>query len=108
MKSIIRIVLLLIGVLSIGCYEDKGNYDLVDYNKIEEVVLIPSLSNTAVYLGDTVRIAVSMQYKYPDRDTITGFEYVWKRELGRRYAGNVKGVGICTGRGKVVHVLFTC
>ena len=78
MKSIIRIVLLLIGVLSIGCYEDKGNYDLVDYNKIEEVVLIPSLSNTAVYLGDTVRIAVSMQYKYPDRDTITGFEYVWK------------------------------
>ena len=83
MKSIIRIVLLLIGVLSIGCYEDKGNYDLVDYNKIEEVVLIPSLSNTAVYLGDTVRINIPIGIRLPDLNTCgkrIGKAIRWERQ----------------------------
>lgn len=78
MKSKILIILLLIGAVFVGCYDDKGNYNLLDNNQIKEATLNRALSNTSVYLGDTMRLVVDLQFKYPDRDTLTGFEYVWK------------------------------
>ncbi len=78
MKSKILIILLLIGAVFVGCYDDKGNYNLLDNNQIKEATLNTALSNTSVYLGDTMRLVVDLQFKYPDRDTLTGFEYVWK------------------------------
>ncbi len=78
MKSNIRIILLLIGVLFAACYEDKGNYDLVDYNRIVKITQNNALSKYSITLGDTVRIVPVITWKYPDRDTITAFEFTWK------------------------------
>lgn len=64
-------------LLFVACYEDKGNYDLIDYNKIESVTA-SSLSDYTITLGDTLKIYPLIKWKYPERDTLNGFEYVWK------------------------------
>ncbi len=82
MKLKIGIISLWLCMLFGACYEDKGNYDLVDYNKIT-ITSVSALSKTTVILGDTVEIVPKITWKYPDRDTMeTAFEYVWKIGAG--------------------------
>lgn len=57
-----------------SCYEDSGNYNYIDYNKIEKIEGKGTLS---VILGDTIRIVPKMKWKHPDKDT-TAFEYKWE------------------------------
>ena len=65
--------------LLMACYEDKGNYDLVDYNQIEKMALVSSLSKSSITLGDTLKLVMDFTWKYPDRDTSdAAFEFVWK------------------------------
>lgn len=78
MKLKIGIISLWVCMLFIACYEDKGNYDLVDYNQITRISQDNTLSKTTVNLGDTVRIFPVITWKYPDRDTTTAFDYTWK------------------------------
>ncbi|MGN6417341.1 MAG: PKD-like family lipoprotein [Pseudobacter sp.] len=86
------ILLLMTGVQS--CYKDKGNYDLVDYNKIRTIT---TPTATPVILGDTLRVNPVITWKYPDRDTLA-FEYEWRqvdsvvsRERNLRYAPDLSG-----------------
>lgn len=69
---------LLIGTLAcfsfFSCYEDSGNYEYLDYNKIEKIEGKGSLS---AVLGDTIKIMPKIQWKYPEKDT-TSFEYRWE------------------------------
>jgi hypothetical protein len=61
-----------------ACYEDKGHYDLVDYNKIT-ITQVNSLTTTTAIYGDTLRVTPKIQWKYPDRDTTSAaFEYRWE------------------------------
>lgn len=65
-----------------ACYEDKGNYDLVDYNKIE-ISANNAESNTYVYIGETVKITPKITWKYPERDTTeNAFDFVWMMNWG--------------------------
>lgn len=63
-----------------ACYEDKGKYDLVDYNDVT-LNVVTSLTKKSIVLGDTVRIVPKMTWKYPDRDTLA-YDYRWEMGLG--------------------------
>ncbi|MDR0766147.1 MAG: hypothetical protein LBF09_04320 [Odoribacteraceae bacterium] len=61
-----------------ACYEDKGHYDLVDYNKIE-ITTVSALTTTTAIHGDTLRVTPKITWKYPERDTSSAaFEYRWE------------------------------
>ncbi len=49
-----------------ACYEDKGKYNLIDYNDIT-LDVVASLTKKTIILGDTVRIVPKVMWKYPDR-----------------------------------------
>jgi hypothetical protein len=80
--------------LLLGCYKDKGNYDLVDYNR---VLSLTATGSVVVVLGDTLKLKPVIKWKYPDRDT-TAFDFQWvqidsvvstERELA--YKPNISG-----------------
>ncbi|MDR1720540.1 MAG: hypothetical protein LBR67_10565 [Dysgonamonadaceae bacterium] len=59
-----------------ACYEDKGNYDLVDYNKI--LTVVTNMPSTVAF-GDTLKAIPNITWRYPDRDTTdAAFEYKWE------------------------------
>jgi hypothetical protein len=70
---------LLVGAVIMGllpaCYKDKGNYDLIEYNKI---LSINAPTTGTVILGDTLRLNPIIKWQYPDRDTMA-FEYEWRQ-----------------------------
>lgn len=73
---ILALVIVCFGLKS--CYKDLGNYDYLDYNKIERVDLDQAKSSSHIVLGDTIIITPIIKWKYPDRDTTeTAFEYKW-------------------------------
>lgn len=81
MKIKIAIITLWASLL-VACYEDKGNYDLVDYNKIT-ITTNNAETKTTVNLGETVKITPKITWKYPDRDTTTNaFEFAWVHTWG--------------------------
>jgi hypothetical protein len=62
-----------------ACYEDKGNYNLVDYNQLLDVRTVNTLTKTTGVYGDTLRVYLKITWKYPERDTTTtAFEYRWE------------------------------
>lgn len=63
-----------------SCYEDKGKYNLIDYNDIT-LDTEASFTRTKIALGDTVRIVPKVTWKYPDRDTLA-YDYRWEMGLG--------------------------
>ena len=63
-----------------ACYEDKGKYNLIDYNDIT-LDVVASLTKKTIILGDTVRIVPKVTWKYPDRDTLA-YDYRWEMGLG--------------------------
>lgn len=82
MKRYIRIISLWACLFFMcACYEDKGHYDIVDYNEITSLNINNTLSKTSVVLGDTVYIFPELKWKYTDRDTTqNAFEYRWEYE----------------------------
>jgi len=78
MKSKIKNVILTLSIFFLfqSCYKDKGEYNIIDYNKIGA---ISSLSGRAVILGDTLKIKTIVKWKYPTQDTL-GFKYEWKQQ----------------------------
>lgn len=74
MKTVIKTCIFL-GLLTFlqGCYKDKGNYNLIDYNGIS----ITTVSALTVISGDTLHLIPIITWKYPDRDT-TAFTYEWR------------------------------
>ncbi len=58
-----------------ACYKDKGNYDLIDYNKI---MSITAPTQPPVILGDTFKLSPVIKWKYPERDTLA-FDYEWRQ-----------------------------
>ena len=79
----IRIVIIALWAsLLAACYEDKGNYDLVDYNKIT-ITTVASETKTTVVLGESVKITPKITWKYPERDTTeNAFDYTWIHTWG--------------------------
>ena len=63
-----------------ACYEDKGKYNLIDYNDIT-LDVVASLTKKTIILGDTVHIVPKVTWKYPDRDTLA-YDYRWEMGLG--------------------------
>lgn len=57
-----------------SCYEDKGKYDIIDYNKINKISLKGS---TPMNLGDMLEIKATIDWRYPDQDTLN-FDYEWR------------------------------
>ncbi|MDO5665725.1 MAG: PKD-like family lipoprotein [Bacteroidia bacterium] len=76
MKRIYYLILSAVICLSFlsSCYDDMGNYNYLNYNKIEEV---KAEGITSVALGDTIKIRPVIKWKYPDRDT-TAFDFRWE------------------------------
>ncbi|MCR9012496.1 PKD-like family lipoprotein [Gabonibacter chumensis] len=79
----IRIVIIALWAsLLAACYEDKGNYDLVDYNKIT-IATVAAETKTTVVLGESVKITPKITWKYPERDTTeNAFDFVWVHTWG--------------------------
>ncbi|WEK35035.1 MAG: PKD-like family lipoprotein [Candidatus Pseudobacter hemicellulosilyticus] len=83
-------------VLLQACYKDEGNYDLIDYNRINTITT-PTIP--AVIMGDTLKLKPAITWKYPGRDTSdAAFEYEWRqvdsvvsRERDLAYAPNLPG-----------------
>lgn len=71
-NSIFKILPFILALGVLGCYKDKGNYDLIDYNQ----TAVSSASGRTVILGDTLKLTTNITFKYPDRDT-TAFRYEW-------------------------------
>lgn len=75
-----RQITLLTGIIlciyTLSCYRDKGNYDYLDYNKIEKISLHKS-SKTQGILGDTIKLIPTFSYRYGNRDTNI-FNYEWR------------------------------
>lgn len=78
-KILIPFLALIIACFGLkSCYNDLGNYDYIDYNKIERIGADPTKSISEVVLGDTIIITPVIKWKYPERDTTeTAFEYKW-------------------------------
>jgi hypothetical protein len=75
MKHIIKILLACLVSIFVmqACYKDKGNYDLIDYNRI---LTLGTAGSTVVILGDTLKLKPVIKWQYPDRDT-TAFDFRW-------------------------------
>jgi len=79
----IGIISLWVSLFFMACYEDKGNYDYLDYNEIKTISSVSALTKTSINLGDTVRIVPKFTWKYPDQDTsANAFEFVWIKTWG--------------------------
>lgn len=96
MKQTIKIFLLGLGLIGLlqGCYKDKGNYDLIDYNRI---LTLFAQGSVVVVLGDTLKMKPVIKWKYPERDT-TAFDFEWvqmdsvvSRERELAYTPNISG-----------------
>lgn len=62
-------------ILVQACYKDKGNYDIIDYNRINSITLpLPP----PIVMGNTIRITPAIEWKYPERDTLS-FDYEWRQ-----------------------------
>lgn len=69
----------LIYLLLPSCYQDMGNYDYVDYNKIKIAGMDPAKSISYVTLGDTIKIIPLIRWRYPEKDTTEkAFEFRWE------------------------------
>lgn len=77
MKRYIQAWLVSLGMVCLlpACYKDKGNYDLISYNKI---LSIRATGPGTVILGDTLRMFPVIEWQYPERDTME-FEYEWRQ-----------------------------
>ena len=69
MKRIFNIILLLI--LFIGCYEDKGNYD---YRELQEVVIELPVDRYSIQFGEALRITPVITTSIPEED----LRYYWE------------------------------
>lgn len=58
-----------------ACYKDKGNYDLVDYSRVD---FGTPVTGQVVVVGDTLRLYPVLRWKFPDRDTTNAFTYEWR------------------------------
>jgi hypothetical protein len=75
MKHSIKIFLACLAFICLlqGCYKDKGDYDIIDYNQITS---LGTAGSVIVILGDTLKMKPVIKWKYPDRDT-TAFDFKW-------------------------------
>ena len=75
-KYKIYIAVIMILVMGQACFKDKGNYELISYNKI--MSMTPPVATPLVVYGDTLKVSPIIKWKYPDKDTIN-FEYEWRQ-----------------------------
>lgn len=78
MKQFMKIFMpvILLTILSQACFKDKGNYELVPYNKI--LSMNAPVPTPLVVFGDTLKVPPIIKWRYPEKDTL-GFEYEWRQ-----------------------------
>ena len=77
MKSPLQIFILCTILLATACYKDKGNYDIIEYSKINNITH-PSVP--PVIQGDTLKLKPAFTWEHPEKDTTgNAFEFEWRQ-----------------------------